>query len=65
MIGRYTRLNGQGVGRCPLPDHHSRGDVHPSFQVFGGADAHWYCYTWGRAGDLFDFLRLLSQVDCA
>ena len=56
-IGRYTRLNGQGVGRCPLPDHHYRGDVHPSFQVFGGADAHWYCYTWGCAGDLFDFLR--------
>ncbi len=56
-VGRYTRLNGRGVGRCPLPDHHYRGDVHPSFQVFGGADAHWYCYTWGRAGDLFDFLR--------
>ncbi len=58
VIGRTVRLNGQGVGRCPLPDHHYRGDVHPSFQVFGGTDPHWYCYTWGRAGDLFDFLRL-------
>jgi hypothetical protein len=26
--------------------------------VFGGADPHWYCYTWGRAGNLFDFLCL-------
>jgi hypothetical protein len=57
VIGRYTDLDRRGVGRCPLPGHHYRGDVHPSFQVFGGTDPHWYCYTWGRAGDLFDFLR--------
>jgi len=62
VIGRYTRLNGRSVGRCPLPDHHYRGDVHPSFQVFSGADAHWYCYTWGRAGDLFDFLRFYYRL---
>jgi hypothetical protein len=58
VIGRYTCLDRRGVGRCPLLGHHYRGDVHPSFQVFGGADPHWYCYTWGRAGDLFDFLCL-------
>jgi hypothetical protein len=58
VIGRYTCLDRRGVGRCPLPGHHFRGDVRPSFQVFGGADPHWYCYTWGRAGNLFDFLCL-------
>ncbi len=57
VIGRYTCLDRRGVGRCPLPSHHVRGDVRPSFQVFGASDPHWYCYTWGRAGDLFDFLR--------
>jgi hypothetical protein len=61
VIGRYTALNAQGVGRCPLPGHHYRGDVRPSLQVFAGGDGdspHWYCYTWGRAGDLLDFLCL-------
>ncbi|SRR5579875_207655 len=56
-IGSYTRLDSRGVGRCPLPGHHYRGDVRPSLQVFGGDDPHWYCYTWQRAGDVFDFLR--------
>jgi hypothetical protein len=58
VIGSYTHLDRHGVGRCPLPGHHYRGDVRPSFQVFGGGEPHWYCYTWKRAGDLFDFLRL-------
>lgn len=58
VIGSYTRLDQRGVGRCPLPGHHYRGDVRPSLQVFGGSDPHWYCYTWGRAGDLLDFLCL-------
>jgi hypothetical protein len=58
VIGSYIHLDRHGVGRCPLPGHHYRGDVRPSFQVFGESPAHWYCYTWKRAGDLFDFLRL-------
>lgn len=58
VIGSYTRLDQRGVGRCTLPGHHYRGDVRPSLQVFGGDNPHWYCYTWGRAGDLFDFLCL-------
>src|SRR5579875_3840514 len=62
VIGSYTRLDGRGVGRCPLPGHHYRGDVRPSLQVFGGDDPHWYCYTWQRAGDVFDFLRLYHDL---
>jgi hypothetical protein len=58
VIGRYVQLDRRGVGRCPFKEHHYRGDLRPSFQVFGGVDAHWYCYTWGRAGNLFDFLCL-------
>ncbi len=62
VIGRYVVLAGRGVGSCPFKEHHYRGDVRPSFQVFGGHDPHWYCYTWGRAGDLFDFLCLYYQI---
>jgi hypothetical protein len=51
-------LNGRGLGSCPFKEHHAHGDVRPSFQVFGGDNPHWYCYTWGRAGDLFEFLCL-------
>ncbi len=58
VISRYVQLDRCGVGRCPFKEHHARGDLRPSFQVFGGADPHWYCYTWGRAGNLFDFLCL-------
>src|SRR5947209_1207985 len=50
MIGRYVALDHRGIGSCPFKEHHYRGDVCPSFQVFPD---HWYCYTWGRAGDLF------------
>ncbi len=62
VIGRYVALDGRGVGSCPFKEHHARGDLRPSFQVFGGSDPHWYCYTWQRAGDLFDFLCLYYQV---
>lgn len=55
VIGRYIDLDRRGVGSCPFKDHHYRGDRRPSFQVF--AD-HWYCYTWRRAGNLFDFVCL-------
>ena len=56
VIGRYVALDARGVGSCPFKEHHYRGDTRPSFQVFDGADPHWYCYTLGRGGDLFSFL---------
>jgi CHC2 zinc finger len=62
VIGRYVALDRRGVGSCPFKEHHYRGDVRPSFQVFGGSDPHWYCYTWRRAGDLFDFLCLYDHL---
>jgi len=62
VIGRYVALDGRGVGSCPFKEHHYRGDMRPSFQVFGGSDQHWYCYTWRRAGDLFDFLCLYYHL---
>ncbi len=62
MICCYVALDSRGVGSCPFKEHHYRGDLRPSFQVFGGHDPHWYCYTWRRAGDLFDFLCLYYQL---
>jgi hypothetical protein len=62
VIGRFVALDHRGVGSCPFKGHHYRGDLRPSFQVFGGNDPHWYCYTWGRAGDLFDFVCLYYQL---
>lgn len=62
VIGRHVVLDDRGVGSCPFKEHHRRGDVRPSFQVFGDDDPHWYCYTWGRAGDLFDFLCLYYHL---
>ena len=62
VIGRYLVLDGRGVGSCPFKEHHHRGDLRPSFQVFGGSDPHWYCYTWRRAGNLFDFLCLYYRL---
>src|SRR6266700_7365132 len=59
VIGRYVALDRRGVGSCPFKEHHYRGDQRPSFQVFND---HWYCYTWGRAGDLCDFLCLYYQL---
>jgi hypothetical protein len=62
VIGRYVALDSRGVGSCPFKEHHYRGDLRPSFQVFGRDDPHWYCYTWRCAGDLFDFLCLYYQL---
>lgn len=59
VIGRYVALDRRGVGSCPFNEHHYRGDRRPSFQVFRD---HWYCYTWGRAGDLCDFLGLYYDL---
>jgi len=58
VMSQYVLLNRQGVGSCPFKEHHHRGDVRPSFQVFPDSDQCWYCYTWERGGDLFDFLCL-------
>ncbi|MBX5452171.1 MAG: hypothetical protein IRZ24_19060 [Thermogemmatispora sp.] len=66
VIGRYVLLDQHGRGRCPFGWHHHNGqDRHPSFKVFPHTPAGncWYCYTWGRGGSLFDFFRLLWQVD--
>jgi hypothetical protein len=62
VIGRSVVLDDRGVGSCPFKAHHYRGDLRPSFQVFGGDNPHWYCYTWRRAGDLFDFFCLYHQI---
>ena len=62
VIGRYTALDSRGVGSCPFKEHHYRGDVRPSFQVFGGTNPHWYCFTWQRAGNLFDFVCLYYHL---
>ena len=62
VIGHYTALDRRGVGSCPFKEHHYRGDMRPSFQVFGGDDPHWYCYTWQRAGNLLDFLCLYYHL---
>jgi len=62
VIGHYVVLNRQGVGSCPFKEHHHRGDVRPSFQVFVDSDQCWYCYTWARGGDLFDFLCLYHDL---
>src|SRR5579871_2790930 len=59
VIGRYVALDRRGVGSCPFKEHHYRGDRRPSFQAFSD---HWYCYTWGRAGDLCDFLGLYHNL---
>ncbi|MBX5458786.1 MAG: hypothetical protein IRZ31_17985 [Thermogemmatispora sp.] len=66
VIGRYVALDRRGVGCCPFGWHHRAGqDRHPSFKVFPHTPAGncWYCYTWRRGGSLFDFFRLLWQVD--
>jgi len=60
IIGRYVRLNPQGLGCCPFGWHHDDGkDSHPSLWVHAprasGAPC-WYCHVWRRGGNLFDFL---------
>ncbi len=62
VIGRFVALDRRGVGSCPFKEHHYRDDLRPSFQVFGGENPHWYCFAWGRAGDLFDFVCLYYQL---
>jgi hypothetical protein len=67
VIGRYVRLDRNGLGCCPFGDHHSDGkDSHPSFRVYrpkfaGGSS--WYRYVWEQGGNVFDFLCLFRGVD--
>ena len=67
LIGRYVRLDGRGMGHCPFGEHHEGGsDQHPSFRVYmptvpGGCC--WYCYTWGRGGNVFNFLARYHRLD--
>jgi len=67
FIGRFVRLNHQGVGCCPFGWHHRGGhDTRASFKVYqpgvlGGYC--WYCYTWQRGGSVFDFLRYWYNLD--
>jgi hypothetical protein len=67
VIGRYVHLYSRGVGCCPFGEHHAHGkDRHPSFRVYeptrvGGSS--WYCYTWGRGGNIFDFLCQWYKLD--
>lgn len=62
VIARYVTLDERGLGCCPFGWHHDDGkDAHPSLWVHppraSGAPC-WYCHTWGRGGNLFDFLCL-------
>ncbi len=67
IIGRYVALDRQGLGCCPFGEHHSDGkDTHPSLRVYmpkrpGGAC--WHCYTWGRGGNVFNFLQQYHRLD--
>jgi hypothetical protein len=67
VIGRYVHLDGRGVGCCPFGEHHAYGkDRHPSLRVYeptrvGGSC--WYCYTWGKGGNIFDFLCYWYKLD--
>lgn len=61
------QLAPNGVGHCPLGEHHTNGrDEHASFQVFrprrpGGFC--WKCYAWDRGGNAFEFLMHYHHLD--
>ena len=67
LIGRYVALDYRGMGCCPFGEHHADGrDTHPSFRVYmpatpGGCC--WHCYTWGKGGNIFNFLALYLELD--
>jgi hypothetical protein len=66
VIGRYVRLDRRGMACCPFGWHHVKGkDSHPSLWVHPPASSGgpcWYCNTWKRGGNLFDFLCLWYGV---
>src|SRR5438128_904585 len=59
--GRRGCIVRAGNGIPPYQEHHARGELRPSFQVFDD-DQRWYCYAWERGGDLFDFLCLYHHL---
>ncbi|QBD83659.1 hypothetical protein EPA93_33030 [Ktedonosporobacter rubrisoli] len=69
LIGRYVELDARGVGLCPFGEHHRRGkDCHPSFKVYrprSPGRACWHCYTWGKGGNVFNFLCYYYGLDAA
>lgn len=66
VIGRYVQLDRRGMACCPFGWHHSDGkDSHPSLWVHAPTASGgpcWYCNTWRRGGNLFDFLCLWYDV---
>ena len=67
VIGRYVRVDRRGMGCCPFGEHHTDGkDSNPSFRAYAprsSSSSCWYCYTWQRGSNLFDFLLLWHNVD--
>jgi hypothetical protein len=67
LIGRYVRLDSRGMGCCPFGEHHRDGkDTHPSLRVYAPArpgGCCWHCYTWGKGGNVFNFLALYHRLD--
>jgi hypothetical protein len=67
LIGRYVRLDSRGMGCCPFGEHHRDGkDRHPSFRVYAPAvpgGCCWHCYTWGKGGNIFNFLERYHRLD--
>jgi hypothetical protein len=67
IISRYVHLDSRGRGCCPFGEHHTQGkDRHPSLRVYaptrvGGSC--WYCYAWGKGGNIFDFLCQWYKLD--
>jgi hypothetical protein len=66
VIGQYVRLDRRGMACCPFGWHHANGkDAHPSLWAHTPASSGgpcWYCNTWKRGGNLFDFLCLWYKV---
>jgi hypothetical protein len=67
VIGRYVRLDNNGVGCCPFGWHHDDGvDMHPSFVAYRPTAPDiccWYCHVWRSGGSLFDFLKLYYSLE--
>ncbi|MBO0795204.1 MAG: hypothetical protein J2P36_30275 [Ktedonobacteraceae bacterium] len=67
LIGQYVTLDQRGMACCPFGEHHADGvDQHPSLRVYeprrlGGCC--WHCYTWGKGGNVFNFLCYWYRVD--
>jgi len=60
-------LDRRGMGCCPFGEHHrDRKDRHPSFRVYAPArpgGCCWYCYTWGKGGNVFNFLAHYYRLE--